>query len=144
MPTHAEKKLLPYTPEQMFDLVADIERYSEFLPWCTACHITKREGDVLTADLTVGFKVFAETFTSRVTLDPKARRIGVEYLNGPFKYLNNHWAFNAAKSGCEVDFFIDFEFHSGLLQKAMTLFFNEAVQRMIRAFEERAAAIYGN
>lgn len=144
MPTHAEIRTLPHTPQQMYDLVADIESYPQFLPWCVDCHITSRRGSKLTADLTVGYKLIRETFTSEVTLDADAMQINVKYLNGPFKYLNNHWKFIAkGKTKCEVDFFIDFEFRSGLLQKAMTIFFNEAVKRMITAFESRAKEIYG-
>ena len=143
MPTHAEKKILPYTAQQMFDLVADVERYPEFLPWCTACRITGRDGNVLTADLTVGFGPLHETFTSRVVLDASANRIAVEYLQGPFKYLNNTWQFaDRPKSRCEIDFFIDFEFRNSLLQKMMTAVFGEAVRRMIKAFEDRAAVVY--
>ncbi|MGE3770863.1 MAG: type II toxin-antitoxin system RatA family toxin [Bdellovibrionales bacterium] len=148
MPTHAEKRILPYTAQQMFDLVADVEKYPEFLPWCADCKITHFEGNALpthlTADLSVGFGFFKETFTSRVKLDHGVMRIDVEYLNGPFKHLNNHWIFvPKGKERCEIDFFIDFEFRSGMLQSAMTAFFNEAVRRMIAAFEARATAIYG-
>ncbi|MDP6565925.1 MAG: type II toxin-antitoxin system RatA family toxin [Alphaproteobacteria bacterium] len=144
MPTHAERKLLPYTPQQMFDLVADIDRYPEFLPWCVACRVTKREGPVVWGDLMVGFRVFRETFTSKVTLHPPDR-IDVEYINGPFRYLNNHWQFNPIDDGrrTEVDFFIDFEFRSRMLQAVATTVFNEAVRRMVGAFETRARAVYG-
>ena len=144
MPTHAERKLLPYTPQQMFDLVADIDRYPEFLPWCVACRVTKREGPVVWGDLMVGFRVFRETFTSKVTLHPPDR-IDVEYINGPFRYLNNHWQFNPIDDGrrTEVDFFIDFEFRSRMLQAVATTVFNEAMRRMVGAFETRARAVYG-
>ena len=145
MPTHAERKLLPYTPQQMFDLVADIDRYPEFLPWCVACRVTKREGPVVWGDLMVGFRVFRETFTSKVTLHPPDR-IDVEYINGPFRYLNNHWQFNPIDDGrrTEVDFFIDFEFRSRMLQAVATTVFNEAVRRMVGAFETRAGVIHKN
>ncbi|MEQ9638843.1 MAG: type II toxin-antitoxin system RatA family toxin [Alphaproteobacteria bacterium] len=152
MPTHAQRKILPYTPAQMFALVADIERYPQFLPWCLACRVKRREttdddagqGEVIWGDLMVGFKVFRETFTSKVTLSPPDR-IDVEYIDGPFRYLNNHWVFEPAADGaCEVDFFIDFEFRSRLLQKVATGVFNEAVKRMVGAFEARAHAIYGD
>jgi len=143
MPTHGERKILPYTPGQMFDLVADIERYPEFLPWCVACRITKTEGPVIWADLMVGFKVFRETFTSKVTLHAQDA-LDVEYINGPFRYLNNHWKFNPVNDGrhTEIDFYIDFEFRSRLLQAVATPIFNEAVRRMVGAFETRAEAIY--
>lgn len=144
MPTHAERKILPYTPGQMFDLVADIERYPEFLPWCVACRVTKTDGPVIWGDLMVGFKVFRETFTSKVTLHPPGG-IDVEYINGPFRYLNNHWKFIPVDGGAgtEIDFFIDFEFRSRLLQVVATTVFNEAVRRMVGAFEIRADVIYG-
>jgi coenzyme Q-binding protein COQ10 len=143
MPTHAEQRPLPYTPEQMFDLVAAVERYPEFLPWCTATRIKRREGDVIWADLAVGFKVFRETFTSKVTLN-RADRIDVEYLNGPFRYLNNHWKFlRQPDDTTVVDFYVDFEFRSRLLQKAIGVLFDEAVRRMVASFEARADELYG-
>jgi coenzyme Q-binding protein COQ10 len=145
MPTHAQRKLLPYTPAQMFELVADIEKYPQFLPWCLACRVKKREGNVIWGDLMVGFKVFRETFTSKVTLN-RPGRIDVEYIQGPFRYLNNHWIFDPADDGraTDVDFFIDFEFHSRLLQTVASGVFNEAVKRMVGAFEARAHEVYGD
>ena len=144
MPTHAEKKILPYKPAQMFALVADIERYPEFLPWCLECRVIEQKGQKILARLTIGYKIFRETFTSEVVLDEKSGTIDVRYIRGPFRYLNNHWQFEAVpKDKCEVDFNIDFEFRTPLLQKVMGLFFNEAVRRMIQAFEARAEALYG-
>jgi len=143
MPTHAERRILPHSPEHLFDMVADVEKYPEFLPWCIATRVRKREGDALTADMVIGFKVFRENFTSQVTCD-RPRRIDVLYFDGPFKYLNNHWIFEPHGDGhCEIDFFVDFEFRSRLLQKAIGAVFNEAVRRMISAFEERATVLYG-
>jgi coenzyme Q-binding protein COQ10 len=144
MPTHAEQRELPYSPEQLFDLVADIERYPEFLPWCRGARVFRREGEVLYADLVIGFKMFRERFTSRVTLT-RPGRIDVEYVDGPFRHLNNHWLFLAAaqEGHCVIDFYIDFEFHSRVLRRALTPLFNEAVRRMISAFEARAHAIHG-
>ena len=143
MPTHAEQRHLPYTPEQLYDLVSQVERYPEFLPWCKASRITKREGDVFWADLVIAFKVFRERFTSKVTLHPK-EGVDVEYINGPFRYLNNHWRFLPADDGgCIVDFYVDFEFRSRMLQGLIGMLFNEAVQRMVAAFETRAAKLYG-
>ena len=143
MPTHAEQRVLPYTPEQMFDLVADIERYPEFLPWCVACRIRKWDApDSFTADLAVGFKLVREQFTSRVTLDtPKA--LTVEYLNGPFAHLRNEWKFRADPAGTAVDFYLSFEFRSRLLQSLIGVLFEEAVHRMVSAFETRAKKLYG-
>ncbi|WP_207459611.1 type II toxin-antitoxin system RatA family toxin [Azospirillum sp. SYSU D00513] len=143
MPTHAEQKVLPYTPEQMYRLVADVERYPEFLPWCMAARIRRREGNVLYADLVIGFKMVRERFTSRVELNEPGCRIDVQYTEGPFQYLNNHWIFKPHEKGCCVDFFVDFEFRSKMLQKIMGLLFNEAVRRMVQAFETRANQLYG-
>ncbi len=143
MPTHAEKKTLPYTPEQMYALVADVEKYPEFLPWCLAARIRKREGAVMFADLIIGFKMVRERFTSRVELNEVERRINVQYTDGPFQYLNNHWIFLDHPGGCCVDFYVDFEFRSKMLQSIMGLLFNEAVRRMVHAFETRAEKLYG-
>ena len=142
MPTHAEKKFLPYTPDQMFRLVADIERYPEFLPWCIGARVKRREGDTIYADLMIGFKMVRERFTSTVTMSPPGR-IDVTYAEGPFHYLSNHWIFDPAPGGCEIDFFVDFEFKSRVLQKIITVLFSEAVRRMVSAFEARAQALYG-
>ena len=143
MPTHAEKKLLPFRPDQLFDLVADVERYPEFLPWCIASRITKREDNVIHADLIIGFKMFRETFTSKVTLS-RPDRIDVEYSRGPFKYLNNHWIFvPEGADATNIDFYVDFEFRSRILQRLIGTVFGEAVKRMVRAFETRAHAVYG-
>lgn len=145
MATHAEKRVLPYRPDQLFDLVADVGRYPEFLPWCIGARIKSRSETLLVADLVIGFKGIRERFTSRVTLDRPGMRIDVAYLDGPFKYLNNHWIFNeTGDGGCEIDFFVDFEFRSRILQKLIGLLFNEAVRRMVGAFELRADALYGN
>ena len=143
MPTHAEHRRLPYTAEQLFDLVADVERYPEFLPWCVAARIRERGERVLIADLMIGSKMVRERFTSRVVLD-RPRRIDVAYSEGPFRYLNNHWDFVPdADGGCVIDFFVDFEFRSRMLQRLIEVLFNEAVRRMVGAFETRARALYG-
>ncbi|MFT5439704.1 MAG: coenzyme Q-binding protein COQ10 [Alphaproteobacteria bacterium] len=142
MPQHAEKRFLPYTAEQVFDLVADIERYPKFLPWCVGARILRRDGDVLKADVIVGFKMLRETFTSRVTLN-RVSDIQVEYQKGPFKHLENNWKFVSVEGGCEIEFFIDFEFRSRLLRNIMGPLFGEAVRRMVGAFETRAKDIYG-
>ncbi len=144
MPTHAEQRTLPYRPEQLFELVADIERYPEFLPWCVACRVTRRDGNVIWGDLIVGFKVFREKFTSKVTLNGPDR-VDVEYIDGPFRYLNNHWLFLPEDGGraTTIDFYVDFEFRSWALQAVVRAAFNEAVRRMVQAFEKRAHEIYG-
>lgn len=144
MPTHAEVKTLPYTPQQMFDLVADIERYPEFLPWCRAARIWKREGNVVHADLVIGYKLFQERFTSKVTLKAH-NQIHVEYVKGPMKHLSNHWRFLPSNpDSCCIDFFVDFEFKNPMFQKLMGVFFNEVVKRMVSAFEARARQLYGS
>lgn len=142
MPTHAEKRFLPYEPAQMYQLVADIERYPEFLPWCLAARIRRRAGNIVYADLVIGFKMVRESFTSRVELCPPDR-INVTYAEGPFRYLNNHWVFAPAQGGCVIDFYVDFEFRSRMLQKIISTLFGEAVKRMVAAFEARAHQLYG-
>jgi coenzyme Q-binding protein COQ10 len=142
MPTHAEKRVLPYTPEQLFALVADVERYPEFLPWCLAARIKERRPDLMVADMIIGFRMFRERFTSRVALDPPSR-IDVTYAEGPFRRLRNHWVFERVPGGCRIDFYVDFEFRSRLLQRMIEALFNEAVRRMVGAFEKRARDLYG-
>lgn len=143
MPTHAEKRTLPYSPAQLFDLVADVASYPQFLPWVLASRITLREGNVFFADLIIGFKMFRESFTSRVTaLRPD--HIHVEYISGPMKHLSNHWRFLDNRDGTTtIDFFLDFEFKNPLLQRVVGVLFQEAVRRMVAAFEERAIKLYG-
>ncbi len=144
MPTHAERRRLPYTPEQMFDLVAGVEDYPEFLPWCIACRVTRREeGGVFYADLIIGYKMAREQFSSRVTCR-RPDEVRVEYLKGPMRHLNNVWRFERNRDGtCTVDFYVDFEFKNPLLQSLISAFFHEAVKRMVRAFESRAESLYG-
>ena len=147
MPTHAEKRLLHHTPEQLFALVADVDKYPEFLPWCVGTRVKEQaqeEGnEVILADMVIGYKVFRETFSSKVICQ-KPDRIDVTYFNGPFKYLNNHWIFEAQENGeCLIDFYVDFEFKSRLFQAAIGAVFNEAVKMMISSFEKRADALYG-
>ncbi len=134
---------MPYAPDQLYTLVSEVEKYPEFLPWCLAARIRKREEALLIADLIIGYKMIRERFTSRVNLDPAAMRIHVTYAEGPFKYLNNHWRFLEHPEGCEIDFYIDFEFRSRVLRKMMEPLFNEAVRRMVRAFAARARDLYG-
>ena len=148
MPTHAEKRVMPYSAAQMYALIADVEAYPEFLPWCAGCRVRGRrpEGadEVVDADLIISFKVFRERFGSRVTLRPDTHRIDVAYLDGPFRYLNNHWHFRpVSETACEVDFFVDFEFKSRTLQAIIGVVFNEAMRRIVRAFEQRAKDLYG-
>lgn len=147
MPTHHEKRILPYTEQQMYGLVADVGSYPKFLPWTAAARIRSRRaiegGEVMEADLVISFKVFRERFGSRVTLWPKDLKIDTEYLDGPFKYMKSTWAFRDVEGGCEVEFFVDFEFRNAILQGIIGVVFNEAMLRVVRAFERRAAELYG-
>lgn len=142
MPRHAETRIVAYTPAQMFDLVADVGRYPQFLPWCVGARVRTKTETELVADLTIGFGPFRESFTSRVALD-RPGGIKVRYENGPFRYLNNHWTFAPDPRGCKVDFFVDFEFRSRILQAAIGVVFHEAVRRMVNAFLTRARQVYG-
>lgn len=151
MPKHSEKRILPYSARQMYDLIADIGSYPQFLPWCAAARIRgvtalpDGSGELVEAGLVISFKLFREKFGSRVTLRPDANTIDVEYLDGPFRYLNNHWVFReVAPTSCEVDFFVDFEFRSAILQALIGLVFTEAMQRIVRAFEARAKVLYAS
>ncbi|MBT3989380.1 MAG: type II toxin-antitoxin system RatA family toxin [Rhodospirillaceae bacterium] len=142
MPTHAEQRHLPHSSQQMFDLVADVAKYPEFLPWCVGTRIREQDDAHIVADMVIGYKMFREKFTSRVELSSPVR-IDVVYENGPFKYLNNHWIFITEADGtCTVDFYVDFEFKSKLLQKMIGVVFNEAVKIMVHSFEKRAAFVY--
>ena len=149
MPTHSEKRVMPYTAQQMYDLVADVGSYPQFLPWNSAARIRTRRpveggGELMEADLVISFKVFRERFGSRVRLDPAARVIDTEYLDGPFRYLKSRWFFAPLPDGgCHVDFFVDFEFRNRVLQGVIGIVFNEAMHRIVKAFEDRAKALYG-
>ncbi len=147
MPSHSETKFLPYTAHQIYDLVADVSRYPEFLPWCAASRVRSRTQDgnveILAADLVISFKVFRERFGSRVQLDPTANRIDTEYLDGPFKYMKSFWEIRDVEGGCEADFSVDFEMKNVVLQKVVGVVFNEAMLRVVKAFEARAKELYG-
>ena len=146
MPTHNEKKNLSYTAQQMYNLVADVASYPDFLPWCAAARVKsvvpKGNTHVMSADLVISFKVFRERFESRVVLNNDELFIDTEYLDGPFKYMESTWKFEDLQEGCAVTFFVDFEFKNMILQSIIGLVFNEAMQRIVRAFESRADALY--
>ena len=147
MPRHSETKRLPHSARQMYDLVADVARYPEFLPWTAAARIKSREpvdgGEVMEADLVISFKVFRERFGSRVTLLPDQQVILTEYIDGPFRQLKSVWRFaDLPGGGCEVSFEVDFEFRNAILAGVIGLVFNEAMQRVVRAFQARAAKLY--
>ena len=137
---------MPYTAQQMYDLVADVARYPEFLPWNSAARIRSRfpipGGEMMEADLVISFKVFRERFGSRVQLLHGDRRILTEYIDGPFRFMRSTWAFRDAPGGCEVEFFVDFEFKNAILQGIIGVVFNEAMTRIVRAFERRAHELY--
>ena len=148
MPTYKTTRSVPHSPRQMFDLVADVERYPEFLPLCEALTVrSRKERDgktLLIADMTVGYKAIRETFTSQVLLKAEELAIDVKYLDGPFKYLTNEWRFEPRDNGgCEVCFFIDYEFKSRMLGALMGSMFDRAFRMFAEAFEKRAREIYG-
>ena len=147
MTRHSERRLIGYTPRQMFDLVADVARYPEFLPWCTAARMRRRESPTIEIDeLSIGFGPFHEKFVSRVafnTDDPAALRIDTTGIEGPFRQLVSHWVFRAHEQGTQVEFSLEFEFRSLILQKTVQVLFAEAVKRMVAAFEARARQLYG-
>ncbi len=147
MTSHSETRVLPYTAQQMYDLVADVARYPEFLPWTAAARIRSVEdrGDhqEMLADLVVSFKLFRESFGSRVLLWPGEKRIRTAYIDGPFRKMESEWRFRDVPGGVEVSFWTDFEFRNRLLQKAAGVFFFEAMRQIVRAFEKRAAKLYG-
>jgi len=146
MTSHAETKYLPYTAKEMFDLVADISSYPEFLPWCAAARVRKelQKGEVkqIEADLVISFKVFREKFGSRVLLDASNYIIETDYIDGPFRYMHSVWSFENCEEGCKVKFDVDFEFKNAMLQSLIGLVFNDAMQRIVRAFERRALNLY--
>ncbi len=143
MPRHSETRHLPYTPEQLFDLVADVGNYDEFLPWVIAVRIRSSSDQETVADLIVGFSAFKERFTSRVVKE-RPTQICVDYVEGPLKYLHNEWTFDrAADGGTNVHFSVDFAFKSRLFESLAGQMFDRALRRMTGAFEQRAAALYG-
>jgi coenzyme Q-binding protein COQ10 len=149
MPSFQTTRHVTFTARQMFALVADVERYPEFLPLCTGLSVLSRqtvgEGEELTARMNIGYKAISESFTTRVLTKPNDLKIDVSYLNGPFKRLINHWTFkdHAAGTGSTIDFFIDYEFKSMLMGALMGAMFDQAFRRFAQAFEERAAHVYG-
>lgn len=141
MPTHSERQFLPYTQAQLFDMVADVARYSEFLPWCRAARILERKESEMLAELVIHFGPLSESYVSRVTLAP-SHRIEANLVRGPFKHLSNRWEFTPEAGGTRIDFLLDFEFRSRLLEKMMGGMFDKAVAKMVEAFKTRAAQLY--
>ncbi len=143
MPSHTEKRILPYSAEQLFDLVMDIEKYPEFLPWCMGARVNSRSKDRADADVIVGYKMFREKFTSRVHF-ARPKTVEVEYMQGPMRHLHNKWEFKNTKAGeCEIVFYVDFSMKSRLFESLIDQFFHRALVKMINAFEARAIDLYG-
>lgn len=148
MPSFRTTRQVAHSPEQMFALVADVARYPEFLPLCEGLVVRRRTAaedgtELLVADMTVGYKAIRETFTSRVTLDPAKSKILVEYMDGPFRHLENRWSFIEKDGGCEIVFFITYEFASRMLGLLMGAMFDRAFRKFAAAFEARADIVYG-
>jgi len=145
---HSLTRILPYTPEQLFQLVGDVDRYPQFVPWVTRLRSWNRRSDeervtLLDAEADVGFAIVRERFATRVRLDAPALTIDVDLISGPFRYLKNRWRFAPHPKGCELTFEIDFEFKSRLLQTLLAANFHYAVERLVGCFEARARALYG-
>ncbi len=143
MPRHSETRNLPYSPEQMFDLVADVKRYGEFLPWVAAVRVRSDSDTLMIADLVVGFKAIKESFTSQVNKQ-RPGQITIDYLEGPLKYLKNDWKFHPdGTGGTNIDFCVDFAFRSRIFEALAGQMFDRALRKMIGAFEDRARQLYG-
>jgi len=144
LPHIAETRELPWSAEQMYDLVADVRRYAEFLPWVVATRIKSDDETVMVADMLVGFSALREKFTSRVLKD-RNRSIKVEYLEGPLKNLANDWTFTPAQGGgCRIDFSVDFAFRNAIFEKLAGQYLDSAFRKMVAAFEKRAQQLYGS
>jgi coenzyme Q-binding protein COQ10 len=143
MPQHHERRELPFSAGQMYDLVTDVRRYAEFLPWVAAVRVRLDSEHEMLADLVVGFKAIKETFSSRVLKTPKSKVV-VDYLDGPMRHLHNQWLFEETINGCIVDFTVDFAFHNRVFEALAGQYFNTALRKMTDAFIERAEALYGS
>jgi coenzyme Q-binding protein COQ10 len=143
MPQHHERRELPFSAGQMYELVTDVRRYAEFLPWVAAVRIRSDSESEMLADLVVGFKAIKETFSSRVLKTPKSKVV-VDYLDGPMRHLHNQWLFEETINGCIVDFTVDFAFHNRVFEALAGQYFNTALRKMTDAFIERAEALYGS
>ncbi len=147
MPSFNETRTVPYTVEQLYDLVLDIEKYPEFLPWCAAVRVHSRTEQEMVAEVVISFKAFSENYTSRITFKPpnnsEDATIAVEAISGPFAYLHNLWQFSRPSNETIVQFNIDFRFKSSLLERVMGMFFAKACEKMMAAFMARAEVLYG-
>lgn len=150
MPKHFEKKIVNFTAKQMYELVADIDNYREFLPWCNDSKIIEvtnidNEKKTLIADLEIGYKDLVYTYRSNVLLDNQELTIKVDFVHGPFKNLDNSWIFKKIDDqSCEIEFFIDFELNVSVLNLLISKFFDKAFKKMVNSFENRANQIYGS
>ncbi|MFN9498990.1 MAG: type II toxin-antitoxin system RatA family toxin [Erythrobacteraceae bacterium] len=144
MPGIRETRRLPYSAQQMFDLVSDVGRYGEFLPWVIATRVRSDSETEMVADMVVGFKAIRESFTSRVTKE-RPREIAVHYVDGPLSDLDNVWTFRAVDDQtCEIDFLVEFTFRNRLFERIAGQYFDRAFRKMVEAFEARAAELYGS
>jgi len=144
MPSIRETRQLPYTPEQMFDLVADVGSYRKFLPWVVATRVRSNTETEMLADMVVGFKSLRESFTSRV-MKNRANEIRVHYVDGPLSDLENVWLFRPyGLESCEIEFYVDFTFRNSMFEKIAGQYFDRAFRKMVAAFETRAAQLYGS
>lgn len=139
---YEESRVINHTPVNLFNLVSDVNKYPEFLPWCKGARVKNIRDNVFEADLIIGFKIYKEIYSSRIYLDNVNNKILVEYKDGPFEHLENSWVFNKNNNGCKVEFMVDFKFKSIFLQTIMETLFSEAVRRMVKAFENRANQLY--
>ena len=139
---HIERRILKHKPLNLFNLVSDVKKYPEFLPWCLGARVKNFSEYKLDADLIIGFKIYKEVYSSQILLDYTNYKITVDYKDGPFQHLNNYWIFKDNPEGCEVEFMVDFKFKSNFLQRIMQTVFTEAVLRMVKAFGNRADQLY--
>ena len=139
---YEESRVINHNPVNLFNLVSDVNKYPEFLPWCKGARVKNIRENVFEADLIIGFKIYKEIYSSRIYLDDTNNKIYVEYKDGPFEYLENSWVFKTNNNGCKVEFMVDFKFKSIFLQTIMETLFSEAVRRMVKAFENRANRLY--
>ncbi len=139
---HHETRILPYSSEQLFDLVLDIAKYPEFLPWVVGLRVRDRQPGLIHAELAAGYKIYTERFTCNVSYE-RPKSIHVDYIKGPLKHLTNDWSFTDVPGGCQITFHVEFEFKSFLFQSVAAQFFDMALSKMTEAFEQRAAEIYG-
>ena len=139
---HYEKRIVAHKPLDLFNLVLDVNKYPEFLPWCRGARVRNFKKNNITADLIIGFKVYKEIFSSHIIVDKKNLILNVSYKDGPFEYLNNYWKFNKVNNQCEIEFMVDFKFKSSVIQTLIETLFTEAVMKMVKAFENRADELY--